>query len=160
MSKRRRTSSGFSTKRPIDKTLVFITDDTIGLTQVSTTLLTAATACTMVGLRWNMASFKDGGTGGNIGNFEWAIVLVEDGNTLNNASVGNGGSFYDPEQNVLAFGVAPNLASTEGVVPNPIVGNTKTMRKLRIGDSIRLLTKGQNTETSGIRGIIQLFCKS
>ena len=160
MSKRRRTSAGFSTKRPIDKTLVFITDDNIALTQVSTTLLTAATACTMVGLRWNMSSFKDGGTAGNIANFEWAIILVEDGNTLNTASVGNGGSFYDPEQNVLAFGVAPNNNSTEGTLPTKIDGNTKTMRKLRIGDSIRLLTKGQNTETTGVRGIIQLFCKS
>ena len=158
MSKRRRTSSGFSTKRPIDKVLVFITDDGIGLTQVSTTLLTAATACTMVGLRWSMASFKDGGTGGNVSNFEWAIVLVEDGNTANNLGVGNGGSYYDPKQNVLAFGVSPNLQNTQP--PLHITGNTKTMRKLRIGDTIRLITKGQNTETSGVRGIIQLFCKS
>jgi len=112
----------------------------------------------MVGLRWSLAVGKDTGTTGNLSNFAWAIVLLRDGNSVNQMSVSNGNEFYTPEQNVLAFGVAPS--GSDSAQLNIIEGNTKTMRKLLIGDSIVFLAKGQNVETSNYRGIIQMFCKS
>ena len=101
---------------------------------------------------------KDTGTAGNISNFVWAIVLVRDGNTANSMTITNGSSFYKPEQNVLAFGVGPS--GKDDSTPTVVYGNTKTMRKLLIGDTIVFLAKRQNTETTSYRGIIQLFCKS
>ena len=158
MSKRRRTGAGFSTKRPIDKSLIFVEDDALTVGQTVTTLITPPSACTMVGLRWSIVSVKDTGTSGNISNFVWAIVLVRDGNAATAMSITNGGSFYEPEQNVLAFGVGPSTNDTnQGLLQE---GSTKTMRKLRIGDSIVFLAKRQNTETIAYRGIVQMFCKS
>ena len=158
MSKRRRTQSGFSTKRPIDKSLIFVEDDALTVRQTITTLIAPPSACTMVGLRWVIASVKDTGTSGIISNFTWAIVLVRDGNSANALSITNGNEFYQPEQNVLAFGVAPSTNDTNQSLLQE--GNTKTMRKLLIRDSIVFIAKGQNTETTSYRGIIQIFCKS
>ena len=158
MSKRRRTASGFTAKRPIDKSLIFVENDALTVTQTALTLLTPSAPCTMVGLRWDLSVFKSQRVAGTAANFTWAIVLVQDGNTANQMTVTDGQSFYEPEQNVLAFGVSPVLL--EQMQAQHISGNTKTMRKLRIGDTIQFLTKGQNTNSPGYRGIIQLFCKS
>ena len=158
MSKRRRTAGGFTTKRPIDKSLIFVEDDALTVGQTVTTLITPPSACTMMGLRWSLASGKDTGTSRNLSNFTWAIVLVRDGNTANSLAISNGASFYQPEQNVLAFGVAPSRS--DATTLNLQEGSTKTMRKLLIGDSVVFIAKGQNTETTNYRGIIQMFCKN
>ena len=158
MSKRRRTNAGFTTRRPIDKALISINIDGLTATENNTTLLTPPTACTVVGLRWDMTLLKNGGSSGNAGNLAWAIVLVQDGEVAGELSLSAGSDYYTPEQNYLAFGVAPQLS--EGTQPQHISGNTKTMRKMRIGDTIIFVAKGQATETSSIRGVVQLFCKS
>ena len=158
MSKRRRTSSGFSTKRPIDKQLISLNVDGLTATENETTLLTPPSACTVVGLRWDMSVHADAGVSGTLGNFAWAIVKVDDGNAANGLTLSSGSSFYTPEQDVLAFGQAPQV-STAGP-PQHISGNTKTMRKMRLGDTIIFVAKGQATNTTSIRGVVQLFCKS
>jgi len=158
--KRRRTEAGFvavtSTKRPIDKQLIAINKSLVAATQTTTTLVTSTFPCTVTGLRWNI-SWLNGVT---TGRFDWAIVIVRDGLAVSNIANSDGSSFYQPEQDVLAFGCAGALATTgtAGPVVRLWEGSTKSMRKLMGGDAIVLVMLGE--QISYVDGIVQLFCKS
>ncbi len=161
MAKRvKRTQGGrtfqVSQKRPIDKNLVVVSKNTVDATQVSTTLITATFPCTITGLRWQIATDRAAGTG--TAEFYWAIILVKDGNSANTVAISDGATFYEPEQNVLAFG----LGSLEDSGPDSMLaeGNTKTMRKLMGGDTIVFIVRGVATNTVNLNAIIQFFCKS
>lgn len=146
-----------STKRPIDKDLINIALANVGSTQQNVALKTATFPCTITGIRWDLNIFKDGGTGHCRG--FWAIVRVEDGLAANTISLTNGASAYQPEQQVLAFGTYGFADSTDVYVKDQ--GNTKTMRKLMGGDSIRFIMLGIGTAgTVTVGGTIQFFCKS
>ncbi len=67
-------------------------------------------------------------------------------------------TFYEPEQNVLAFGVG--ALEDEGPDSMTDSGTTKTMRKLMGGDKLVFINKGIVTNTHNTNGIIQFFCKS
>ncbi len=161
MSKRPRTNQGgrtfqVSQKRPIDKQLIVVDKDTVDATQVSTTLITATFPCTITGLRWEISHDRSAGTG--TANFWWAIILVKDGNSANTMAISDASTFYEPEQNVLAFG----LGALEDEGPDSMLssGNTKTMRKLMGGDQLLFITRGIATNTTNVNGVIQFFCKS
>ena len=162
MSKRRRTTQGqrpvfqISQKRPIDKSLVYVNKDTVDATQVTTQLLVATFPCTVTGLRWDIQVDRSAGTGQCRG--DWCIVLVKDGNSANSISISDAATFYEPEQNVLAFGV--HSGQQDGPDSTHFMGTTKTMRKLMGGDQLIFVYKGLATNTSNVRGIIQFFCKS
>ena len=163
MSKRRRTSAGFAAKRPIDKALININLNDVSATQQTTVLLAPAAACTVLGIRWSMFIEGDAGSVGSPHEFRWAIIQLPDGRTAEELDSTNAGSLYEPEQQVLAFGIGVSrVSSTSSVsqfVPT-IVGKTKSMRKLRVGDRVVFIVKGIATETIRVRGIVQLFCKS
>ncbi len=165
MSKRRRVSAGFSrSTRQIDKALVFVKLDDISATQQSRALTVGKTPCTVLGVRWSMFIEGDAGSVGVDHDYAWAIVLVRESQTASTLdNVTNGNSFYDPEQDVIAFGVGFSHASssaTTGVQDAMITGKTKAMRKLRVGDQMQFIIRGIATETVRMRGCIQLFCKS
>ncbi len=77
-------------------------------------------------------------------------------------SVSDGGSLYDPEQEVLAFGVLGVMDNDAGTGPAvmPFSGETKTMRKLMGGDRIMFITLGSAASSANIRVVVQFFCKS
>ena len=165
MSKRRRTFGGRSAStRPIDKDLIFIELNDVNATQQRTELFAATTAYTILGLRWSLFVEGDAGTVGLDHDWEWIIVKRNDGEgNENNMDRTNAASFYQPEQDVLAFIVGTSHTSSTastGVEPPVINGFTKTMRKMKVGDRIIFAVRGIATETVRVRGIVQLFCKS
>ena len=144
-------------KRPIDKSLIAISQ--AAATTDETVLFTASTACTIVGLRWSL-SFSGNSTAQVVGH--WAVIVVYDGYAANSLTTTDGSNFYEPEQNVLTFGCV-TLADTDGAIPGPAShvseGHTKTMRKMKVGDTLRLLSVA-NANTLNVKGVIQFFCKS
>ncbi len=141
-------------RRAIDKKIIFVQKATIDATQETTILITATIPCTITGMRWSIDFFQDGGAGD--ASVVWAIVINRDGNAANTLAQTDAASVYDPEQNVMAFGTAAVINSLHTVHTE---GSTKTMRKLMIGDVITFLVKGVATNTMGVRGAVQFFCK-
>ncbi len=153
--KRLRPEGGFRTKRPTDKKIVSIGKGNMGTTNVATDLITATFPCTITGLRWNLSFAQDAGTG--LAFFFWAIVIQRDGELLDIIGTTDGGSFYNPEQNVLTHGVGTIDNHSETKAVN---GTTKSMRKLMGGDKYVFVARGTGTNTSRVDGQIQFFCKT
>ncbi len=155
--KHARTSFGATphTRRPIDKNLVAVLKATVNATQENTTLLTTTFPCTIVGLRWELAVNQDGGTG--LAGYSWGIVVVRDGVTVDTMATSDAASFFNPEENMLVFGVGSIENALETKTHS---GSTKTMRKMQGGDKLVFIFKGIATETTGCRGVVQFFCKT
>ncbi len=161
MSAFKKSKSGFTSvrtvrvRRPIDKFLVNISKVGVDGTQVQTIIRTATVACTVTGLRWDLATSQQGGTGAGKG--RWAIVIVRDGQSASTMAISDGSSLYDPEQDVLTYGSWTIDNNVESFHWN---SDTKTMRKMRIGDAIVFVAVGVATNTSNVEGVVQMFCKS
>jgi len=162
MSKRQRTDQGgrktiVQAKRPIDKELI-VCSQTTTTSVVSTTLKTTTFPCTVVGLRWSLA-FSSVVASESV--ISWLIIVVKDGNSANTPSQSNGADMYTPEQNVLAFGVV--VVGSTGAATDQIQhieGTTKTMRKLKQGDVLQLITLNSDVSGATLQGVVQFFCKS
>ncbi len=142
-------------RRPIDKALVNVIHNTINATQQTTTLITATFPCTITGIRWDINTVQNGGTA--IASGRWAIVIIRDGATINTLTQSDGSDLYEPEQDVLAFGMWLIDNNTTTIQH---IGATKTMRKLQGGDALKFLCIGVATETSSCHGVVQFFCKT
>ncbi len=157
-AKRQRTgvSSFVTPKRPIDKGLINISQS-LSTTQVQTVLITSTFPCTITGLRWILTSLNDNAIPNLV---RWAIVIVRDGLSASTLTSADGTTLYAPEQDVMAFGVMQmgGTGNNTGLVQHD-EGNTKSMRKLMLGDKILFITKSA-TSTGDIDGCVQLFCKS
>ncbi len=143
------------TKRPVDKKIIYVTKAGLADAQQTTTLITATFPFTMVGLRWEITIIQDAGTAQTL--CAWAIVIVREGVTVDTMSVGDGDSFFQPEENVLVYGTTQMEPNVEAI---RWMGSTKSMRKFQGGDTLQLIIRGSNTNTVGMRGIIQFFCKT
>ncbi len=157
--KRPRSAVVATVKRPIDKELKVVN---VALTnsQTTSTLKTTTFPCTVVGLRWSISAQSTLTTGASL--VTWAIVVVHDGNSANTMATSDGADFYTPEQDVLTFGVARFPDSDAGNGPNVIQfeGATKTMRKLKQGDLLQLITLANLASVGVFAGVVQFFCKS
>ncbi len=156
-NKRTRTefTSAHHTKRPINKSLIAISQDGNDSTDTSTQLFAVTFPCTIVGLRWSLSFFQAAGTAVCL--FWWAIVIVRQGVTQATLGVSDGANFFLPESNCLVFG---NGSIDNNVGDENFSGTTKTMRKMQGGDSLVFIAKGVGTDTSGVRGVVQFFCKT
>ncbi len=154
MSKRARTSA-----RPIDKDLIVV-NQAVTTTQVVTTLKTTTFPCTIVGIRWDLSVLSIIGTGNSV--TAWAIVVVRDGDAAQTLALSNGASFYEPEESCLAFGLTHVVDNDIGGGPNSFhfSGSTKTMRKLKGGDLVQLISLSSVAVSSELDGVVQYFCKS
>lgn len=158
MSSRKRARTAAASrapKRPISKELVAISKSATGATQATTTLYTATFPVTVVGLRWALSFIQDAGTGK--ANHYWCIVLLRDGQTVSTVAISDAAAFFEPEQDVLAFGVGSVTNNTE---TKDYMGASKTMRKLQTGDRLVFIDRGVATDTHTAIGIIQFFVKS
>lgn len=146
-------------KRPIDKSLLAV-NSTANTSQTALALTTATFPCTVTGLRWDL-NYLHTITTGNATVF-WSIVVVHDGLSPSTMSTSNGGDMYTPEQDVLAFGVLCGADADAGTgnIQAKSIGNTKTMRKLKAGDSLQLLVLSSAANSGSFIGAIQFFCKS
>ncbi len=163
MSKRARGLSGQvvipRARRPIDKSLVTISDDTMPASSFEQIIKTTAFPCTVTGLRWQITARSL--TAGQAPEVAWAIVVDPDGNGVQSLSVGAAGAtFYTPEQNVMAFGITKLSKPDAAQATFTWTGSTKTMRKLKVGDNLSFLGLNDSAENVAISGVIQFFCKS
>ncbi len=142
-------------KRPVDKQLVFVLHTGLNATQQNTTLITVTFPCTIVGIRWNLSAIQDAGTAN--ASIHWCLNILRDGGTQKVMATTDGATFYQPETDCLAFGVA---SIDNNTVTNNWSGSTKTMRKMMGGDKFIFSSVGTTTNTSALRGIIQFFCKT
>ena len=157
MPKRRRFNN--APKRPIDKQLISVSQ-TIGTTQTNTLLLDIPFPATLVGLRWAL-SFNSTLTSGPA-TMSWAIVVVRDGETANLMDRNDAATFYQPEQNCLTFGLAraPDADAGGGPLTTQFTDTTKTMRKMAVGDELRLIADGSAASMGTFNGVVQFFTKS
>ena len=160
MSSRKRART-VSTPRPIVKSMVHVSEV---LTQNPSNnfLFTCTFPCTITGLRWDLSTAVSNSGPAADDYINWAIVLVKEGNTAGGLPVGTDSpqDFYNPEQNVLAFGSHVIPVNAIGF---PWRGNTKTMRKLQTGDEFRLVIRlgiGLGNDNAVFAGAVQFFCKS
>lgn len=94
-------------------------------------------------------------------NLFWAIVIVRDGLSASTIATSDGAAMYEPEQDVLAFGVVSTADLDAGAGPAVVnwEGTTKSMRKLMGGDKLQFISI--NPANAGVvKGCVQLFCKS
>ena len=159
--RRRMDGGGYQAKRPIDKKLLVVNKANVVGSNQSLDLLAPTSPCTVCGIRWSLMAGPNGGTSGNQHDFQWAIVLLPDGNTVDNPATVDGQIMYQPEQHVLAFGSSSSdgtaFVSQEG---QHFEGTSKSMRKLKEGDKVVFVCRGVATEPSRIFGTVQVFCKA
>ncbi len=155
--KRARTTFQVAQKRPIDKNLINVSKSLVTSTQAATTLITATFPCTITGIRWNGAI---NATAVGATQIRWAIILVKDGNSPNTMATSDGSTLYEPEQNVLTWGVvtANDFDGGTGSSIQALDGSTKTMRKLMGGDQIQIIFFANAAAT--VNMAVQFFCKS
>ncbi len=144
-------------KRPVDKLLINVIKSGVAGSTVTTTLVTATFPCTVVGLRWDISAACDAGTA--LGKVAWAIIILKDGETVNNLGTSDAGTLYNPEQNVMTWGNSILTGADQATIER-WTGDTKTMRKLMGGDKLMFLVVGEATNTAEVRGTIQFFCKT
>lgn len=147
-----------SRSRPIDKQLIVINKALALGVQADTNLITATFPCTITGIRWSLGAF---GNAGGPSQVYWAIVLIKDGNAISNFATSDAASFYQPEQDVLAFGFGhtADIDAGAGNAQSHWEGSTKTMRKLMGGDSLAVVMIS-NGSLATFDGIVQFFCKT
>lgn len=162
--KRRRTQMGMvpirgNMKRPIDKKLIAVAQ-TVTNSVTASTLHTTTFPGTVTGLRWAISAEVDSTTANPV--CAWAIVIVHDGDSANTPSLSNASDFYAPEQDVLAFGYKHGTDADVGQGPSAIhwEGSTKTMRKLRAGDTVQFITISGTANSYTLGGVIQFFIKT
>ena len=155
MSKKRRFEPIFHHTRPIDKDIIIVNQSGVTATQVAPVIKTAAFPCTMTGLRWDLNFHQDAGTGLCI--FQWAIVFLGEAQTVDALSLVASATLYEPEQDVLTWGIGSIQTSNE---TKDWRGTTKTMRKMKVGDRLVFLLRGIATETVAVLGAVQFFCKT
>ncbi len=143
-------------KRPLEKVMTVINHATVDSTQVQSIIAAPVYPATMTGLRWNFTFNQDAGT--SFAHYVWAIVLVPDGGTIDTLVFTDLSKFYTPEKNCLVWGYGSINTFATGQTKQ-VEGSTKTMRKIQNGDAIVFIMRGITTQTSHVRGAIQLFLK-
>ena len=146
--------------RPIDKVLPCLNMVNLDSTQQVQDLVTAATACTATGIRWSF-DINASHASTAVTSVAWAIVILRDGRTANTLAISAGSNLYEPEQDVLAFGRGTVMQSSSTAGPKSVhfEGDTKTMRKLKIGDKLTFIALGEATNVTELLGTVQVFCR-
>ncbi len=138
------------------KFLVNVALGSIVAAQQTTTLVTITLPGTMQGLRWELSGLRDAGTG--VSTLRWAIVRVQQGHSVSTLATSDGSTLYQPEQEVLTFGVGTGTSNAS--TPQTYSGVTKTMRKMRAGDTLVLAAIGEATNAWRLTGTVQFFMKT
>ncbi len=161
MSKRRRHGSQLpkqSAARPTDKSIIAI-DKIANTSQVATVLYTATFPATVVGLRWEIGAMTR--IAGN-SKLAWCIIHVQDGKTPSTIVTSDAGQMYSPEQSVMTFGFGHLMGSSsaQGNGQKGWCGHTKTMRKMRNGDTLQFIVLSDTANSAEMEGFVQFFTKS
>jgi len=156
MSSRKRARTAPRASRPISKSLILINKINLA-TQAEINLLTATFPCTVVGLRWSLSTLSKFTAPQAADSYiNWVIVIVKEGNTagaLPDTTPG-GQTFYNPEQNVLAWGSHALMAAGSDQEFIRWDGDTRDKMVL-----LALVGDSQATEDA-LFGTVQFFCKT
>lgn len=140
-------------KRPVDKQLIWLYDQA-STTVHEDTLYTATHACTVGGLRWNLAIEGNGSTTAGV---RWFIVRRPGGSSGTVGSTPTG-TAYAPESEVMAFGVdMPTQGESLGG-SRSVCGQSHSQRKLSAGDKLVFVIKTSSGSMDYL-GIVQFFVK-
>lgn len=149
-------------RRPIDKILLGGFFNNMN-TQKEAPIVTATFPATFLGLRWNIALHSTATTSGATSQnaVSWAIVILrQGGSTVPAVNYGAQtlGTYFQPEQNVLATGVM-GISFEKGATRDS--GETATMRKLQNGDKIMFVIKSDDADNN-VNAYVQIvaFIKS
>lgn len=145
----------------MEKKLIVVSKAQVEDTDLSTTLFTCTYPGTVVGLRWRFDAIPHSAAT----TFEamyWVIVRVQNGMSADTLGVGDAGSLYDPEREVMAWGtglLSAYAASFQDHVTWE--GATKTMRKMQAGDTLQLIVRaGVGTGDTIFLGAVQFFLRT
>ncbi len=156
MSKRRRGFGRRVARRPIDKQIITISQ-TVPIDGETTILTILGGATTLTGLRWNFGIASNT----NVADvqYNWALVIVKDGDTANSLNTTNNAQMYTPEQNVMSWGagILTATGATSGPQTKHWEGTTKSMRKLMEDDNLTMVFTSNVTNGVIIHGAVQLF---
>ena len=151
---------GRRSRRPIEKIQVVVNQVMTGNAQIDTTLFTTTDPVTAGGFHWDTRwkratdATLTNGKGG-----VWAIVISRQDIAVNTMSTTNSGTPYSPVEHVIAAGVYMTTNVAVDVI-DFTKGDSKTMRKLKCGDTVHFLCKGQDGDgTVEVDSIVTFFNK-
>lgn len=150
----------FRVKRQVEKVLKAVNLSLTGAVQGDTPLFTATDPVTLTGLHWSVNADRAtdatvaGGKGG-----VWAIIISRQGIAVTSLNGTNGADVYTPEEQCI---VASNY-STSPIAQGQyqwVSGSTKSMRKLKCGDTVHFIAKGLDADGDvNIGAVITFFTK-
>ena len=149
-------------KRPVQKTWTTVDLDTIGTTFQTTNLGTVQDPITIVSWRWHIMYDHSGGTPSVGRILSMGVYIQREGLAATpSVSLINGTTFVTPEENcIIARHFEYSGAEIDNGSPHSWEGHTKTMRKMKDGDTVTFWAiNSDNTNTSRIHGSILFFAK-
>ena len=157
MKRRRMDNSGnynYNTPRPYNKKVVNVAQSP-STTQASVQLSSFTISYPRT-FKLSSISISAIGNGTAATTVRWAILKVPDGYTENTISMTNGASLYDPESDILAFGVFNLADSDSGTGSTTAYDNIKVSasRKLQQGDEIAFVSITDNATAISLDAII------
>ena len=122
-------------KRPIDKLMINMIVS-FATTQVNQTLRTSLVAETFVGGFITGNIIKGSATSEVI--LGVTLIIARDGQTVSTINVGVGNALFEPEQDVLWSGLFElGDIAEDGLIPIQV--NIKAQRKMKAGDTLRIV---------------------
>ena len=148
-------------KRQVEKIQKLIALTPVGTAQEDLLLYTVVDPVTVGGFIWgiNTSAVVDPASGPAL--VTWAIIVSREGITVGTLGIGNGSDVYTPGENVIVggmFNVGDIALGTS--VSHEHSGKTKTMRKLKGGDTVHFIARGVvATQQVTASGVITFFAK-
>ncbi len=158
MFKRRQTTAFIPRpSRNVEKIITSINQPDVDITQQATTLYTTTFPATVTGLRWSFC-LSAGPSATATGCLYWMIIILRDEDLVNIIGGGDGNPTYQPEQNVLAFGMATVHSTPAATAQFIIDGKSKTSRKMKSGDKVIFIMRtGSTNSHADLSGMVQMF---
>ena len=140
-------------KRPIDKENMFILSNSLGTSQDATTVRTSTVAETFSGghIQISIGRVSGGGV------VQVALVHIPEGASTPTLSSTDGDPLCNPEEYML-WG-ASVYVPTASIEPVIMKDRIKTMRKLKPGDTMRVLMKGGVATVANVTALLTSFYK-
>ncbi len=148
-------------KRQVEKIQTIYSATTVGTNQTDLTLMTVVDPVTVGGFIWEFDSSSQVDPAAGPGLSTWAIVINREGVTVGTLGIASGSAPYQPEENVIVAGcinVGEAAPATLTVIKTK--GRSKTMRKLKGGDTVHMIQRGfVGTQSVTTCGVITYFAK-
>lgn len=147
-------------RRNIEKVQINLNRSTTGVTQTVGLLFNSSVPVTITGLHWDLAfSTLTGPASGNTTG-RWALVISRESLTASTMSTSDLSIPYIPEENAMIVGIFDAGVPSGARPSDHFVGSTKTQRKLKCGDSLNFLMKGDSADQVAVcMGVITFFTK-